>query len=378
LKSKVKASKLDVLYQFEQFVDRFVPSLEGSFLLITYQYGMMAITLLSIFAWIVLGFDSTVHYFLFEHGFGEAPIGFLQAPGIGIHWSTLLTIAFAALNLSFYLKKNLKVDGIINIAYSLIIGWWVSMMVFEIPYVFAQDIFHNNGIEFWFFPIWRSGYKTMYLDAGATAGREALRWLLIALVLFPLEVTSGYIGYIVPKLPNIVQRMGAKRAKNFSYMSMFVVWLVVLLGVWTAFARYQYPIIIRNFSWFFGFMFTHCLLVYEFTRPTRRNNPQSFHYRFKNRFSVALILIQVVLWAIWIFYPYTPLQTIYPAVYPKGSLFPQTVYAWYSDIAPIIISQGWYENFGVHLINVSLKFVSTLWTCYVFAPVIISKGKGSG
>jgi len=332
---------------------------------------MLAVTFVTLLMWISQGFDSTLHWFAYEHNFANPPedaFGIDYYEGIGIHWSTLATIAFCALQLSLYLKTRLDIDGIINVLYSLLIGWWVAMMVFEVPYVFAMDILHNNNYEALPWNIWLAGYKTIYHGAGGTAGRDAVRWFVIASLLFPTQGIAGYVILVRRYLAGMYTTLGPKFTRTFFYTSTLLVGILVWFVTAQALSPYLFPVIIRNFSWLFGFILSHGLLIYEFERPNRKGNPRAFKYRFGE--PVALILFAAMIggWLLWIYYPGT-----FPII--KGSLFPQTVYAFYDDTHRVIINQIWIEDTIIHAINVGLKCIVAAWTCYVFAPKLVSTGR---
>lgn len=366
-------------------VQKKIPEIKCDAVTLFFWVTLIEVTLGSLILWVSQIFewgtpDVTIHWWFFKNGWTVLP-NMPMFQGIGIHWSTLFFFAFGTLNLSFYLKTRLKIQGIHNAAYSLLIGFWVASMVFELPYVFFMDYFHNFG-EITRFPIWLSGWNTIYLGATGQAGIEAPRWILVAELLYPTVAASGVLLLMRKYGNRLLATFGFRKTKQIMYGTFVAVlgisavitgWFLLNVGI--------YPVIIRNFGWFLGIIVAYVILldaVQNPASPSFMGDNIKISFRF-DKVALVLFIGLVVGYIIWILYPITPLQSIFPAQVVKGYWFPQTVYAFYQTDAPIISNQIWVENLGIWFVNhMIVKLLATVLALWVFAPKIKVKNQSNG
>jgi hypothetical protein len=317
--------------------------------------------------WFTQGYDSTIHWFFFKSGWASQEMAMYE--GIGIHWSTLFYFAFGTLNLSFLLRKSFKIVGFHNIAYSTIIGFWVSAMIFELPYVPLMDWFHNFN-EVTRFPILLSGWNTIYLGASGMAGAEAPRWIMVALIIYPTAASIGTLLLFRKFGDGLIKAYGFQRTEKIVYTTFSGVFVISLFGThWFLMNVGIFPVLIRNFGWFLGLPMAYVILLDALQNPYGRKKLVGFTFRFKDPKLWALISAFICAYVCWVIYPITGISQVFPAEIVKGYWFPQTVYAFYESKLPIIKDQIWVPNVGIWAFNhLIVKPLAVAIACYGFAP----------
>jgi hypothetical protein len=343
-----------------------------------FQFLLVEVAAASLFMWTnqwdLFGSpDVTIHWWTYTNRWASQEMAMYQ--GIGIHWSTLFWFSFGALNLSFFLRQRLKINGVHNVAYSMIVGYWVAAMVFEIPYVFAMDLFHNGGDPTGF-PIWLSGWNVIKLGATGQAGVEAPRWIAVSMILYPTTVAISVLLAFRHYGNSLISKFGFSRTKTILYVAFISSFIgAMVASLWFCLNVGIFPVIIRNWGWLLGIIMAYVILLDALQNPSSPSymgDNISIGFRFTEKKTLLFISLFVVGFIMWVIYPITPLNTIYPAQFVKGTeWFPQTVYAFYQTDVPIIRDQIWIGNLGVFIMNhLIVKPLATLVAVYGFAPKI--------
>lgn len=313
-------------------------SLQLDFLSFSLQQLSLFACIASAFMWAINGFDSTIDGWINVMEW-KSPVEM----GNGTHWSTLVNFFLLVFLISLYLSRK-EVIGFHNVIISVFTPI-VGMMVFEIPWHLLVDYFHNIHVE---------GYWAI---TGFGLGKLSIGMLIIGAFLVPTSLF--YITF---------QALFNRFSDRVVVVVPWLVCAVSFVSV-TAFSlMYGTPdILLRNSMGLFFGVFVHASLMDAMRNPTVKGliGKKGYKYKYKWRNITALTagLISLSLFIAWIFYSdFGSFEVI------KGTMFPQTVYAFYN--AGNLDRFLWVQNDGIHFLNVASKFAVTFAVALLMVPKI--------
>ncbi|RLF46688.1 MAG: hypothetical protein DRN20_06925 [Thermoplasmata archaeon] len=204
---------------------------------VTYlQFQALTGLIISLAMWWIMGFDSTLDYFLYIHNFGKGigdnPVHY----GSGRHWSTFAMIFAQYYFLSRKLEKK-NILGIRNILFS-VGAVYTTHMIFEWPYIILYDVIHNKALSggYWYicgYGLWQPLTDQILLflipwyGKGTTILARNGVWFLLLFVTYPLLIKYK------PKLR-------LDRTSLFLFISLIVGWVVWIFYPYLGLPYQQY------------------------------------------------------------------------------------------------------------------------------------------
>jgi len=287
--------------------------------------------------WVIMGWDSTLHYTIFKITGQTGELG--QSFGEGLHWTSLLNAFTIAFFVSVYLSRK-KIEGFHNLAIGLFIPF-VAFMLFEVIWVFFYDLFHNN-------PLGTPWALTLY------GTREPINTFFIFWSYFFAPFCLSYAVFLLCRkvlLPSVT-------------VLLFFIgsWLLGFFGVTLMINTIGTPtVLLRNWTGLVGFgVFLHATLQHAI-----KYNTKVLYSVKARRGSIFwfLLLGSIITFSVWVIAPF-PFEIV------KGTRFPQTVYAWYDSETGIISDSLWVPNVIIHSLQIVSKAFITSLAVWVLIPSI--------
>lgn len=293
---------------------------------------------LSTFFWALCGFDSTLDGWINVMEW-KSPVNM----GDGTHWSTLVNFFLIVFLISLYLSRK-EIVGFHNVIISMFTPI-VGMMVFEIPWHLLVDYFHSLPVE---------GYWAI---TGFGLGKLDVGMLIVGVFLMPTSLF--YVTFQA-----LFNRFSDKVVVTIPWL-IFAVSFVSIIAFSLMYGTLD--ILLRNSMGLFFGVFVHASLMDAMRNPTVKGllGKEGYKYKFKwRKFAGCLLLmVSLIIFLSWVFY--SSLGTFEVV---KGTMFPQTVYAFYNS--GNLDSTLWVQNDGIHFLNVASKFAVTFAVALLMVPKI--------
>lgn len=288
--------------------------------------------------WVIFGFDSTIDG-ISRLLLGKTPVDM----GNGTHISTVLNLFLLVFLISNYLSKK-DIKAFHNVLISIFTPI-VGMMVFEFAWFIMDDVFHNIPVE---------GYPAITFFG---MGKIDFGMLAFALTLIPTSVF--YFAFILGQKILLADRT-LLRFSEMAFLGVFS--FIGIISIWVG----TLTVLIRNCFALFFVAFADATFRDATKNWTQHDLIGKYKISFRKKEVLIATAVSAAIFLVWVFWPYFDVV--------KGSLWPQTMYAFYSNTSagPALV---YVPNNAVRLLNVLAKAAVSAAAALAIVPRIEVKKK---